>query len=155
MKLILEPLDPRELSVRVDGEHRYDLAYVPFDYPDDWYPFGLAAFLDPTAADRGGRNYTGFLAPGTSPGEEERNLGGELAGLVEHRDFAGEIAGRTKRIHELCNETMPFVPLWQLDRHMLVSTGLKVFVDDSPSPAPVQVLDPTVLFSNVARWRLE
>lgn len=155
LTLTLEAVEPRDLLGRVQDQHRYDLAYLPFDYPDDWYPFGLAAFLDPTAADRGGRNYTGFLAPGTNAGEEEQTLKGELAGLLEHRDFAGEITGRTKRVHELCNETMPFVPLWQLDRHMLVSTGLKVFVDDSPSPSPVQVLNPTVLFSNVARWRLD
>jgi hypothetical protein len=47
------------------------------------------------------------------------------------------------------------VPLWQVDRHMLVNSGLRVFVDDSIEPAPYHVLNPSVLFHNVGRWRLE
>jgi ABC-type transport system substrate-binding protein len=155
LKLILEPLDPRELSVRVNGEHRYDLAYVPFDYPDDWYPLGLAGMLDPTAAGAGGRNFTGYGAADTNPGEDDQVLKGELAALVAYQDYSGQLLPRAHRIHGLFNEVVPFVPLWQLDRHLLVSTGLKVFVDGGTEPSPVQVLNPTVLFHNVARWKLE
>ncbi|MDB5307880.1 MAG: extracellular solute-binding protein [Gemmataceae bacterium] len=153
--LILDPIEPRKLLLQTREEFRFDLAYMPYDYPDDWYPFGLASFLDPATAGRDGRNYTGFLSAGTNPDAEGRALGGELAGLVEHRDFAGQIAPRAGRIHKLFNEAVPFVPLWQLDRHMLVHTGLKVFVDDAVDPSPPQLLNPTVLFHNVARWRLE
>jgi len=155
LTLLLDPLAPRELLGRVEAEHRYDLAYVPFDYPDDWHPFGLAAYLDPAAAGRDGRNVTGFLSAGTNPDGADRALNGELAGLREHRDFAGDLVPRARRLHEAFNDCVPFVPLWQLDRHALVYTGLKVYVDDGPDPVSAQVLNPTVLFHNVARWRLE
>lgn len=153
--LTLEPLAPREFIRRVEEEHRYDLAYMPFDYPDNWHPYGLAAFLDSSAAGRDGRNVTGYLSPGTNSDVEDRSLGGELAGLLEHQDFAGDIAPRATRIHKLFNDCTPFVPLWQLDRHMLVSSGLKVSLDDSANSVSPEVLDQTVLFQNVARWRLE
>src|SRR5207248_1731148 len=44
--LNLEAVPLRDLVVRVQDEHRYDLAYVPLDYPDDWHPFALGAMLD-------------------------------------------------------------------------------------------------------------
>ena len=53
------------------------------------------------------------------------------------------------------NESVPFVPLWHLDRHSLVYAGLKVYVDESNTPASLHILDPSALFANVARWRLE
>ena len=151
----LQPLEPAELHRLVFSEHRYDLAYVPYDFADDWHPLGLAAMLDPGAANPGGRNFTEYLAPGVNAQVQDRDLGTELAGLLEHRDFAGDIAPRAARIHRMFNDCMPFVPLWQLDRHMLVNTGLKVFVDDAIEPSPLQVLNPSLLFQNVARWRLE
>ena len=155
LTLVLDPLPARELLLRTEEERRFDLAYVPFDYPDDWHPFGLAAFLDPAAAGRGGRNLTGFLAPDTTPDAADRALGGELAGLLVHRDYAGDTAPRAARIHTQFNDSVPFVPLWQLDRHTLVHGSVKVFTDDGPDPVLPSVLDPTVLFQNVARWRLE
>jgi ABC-type oligopeptide transport system substrate-binding subunit len=155
LTVILDPLPPRDFLRRLEEEHRYDLAYIPFDYPDDWYPFGLASFLDPAAAGRSGRNVTGFLSPGTSAGTAEQALGSELAALREHRDFRGDLAPRAERIHRMFNESVPFVPLWHLDRHSLVYTGLKVYVDESNTPASAHILDPAALFANVARWRLE
>jgi ABC-type oligopeptide transport system substrate-binding subunit len=157
LKLVikLQPLEPREFHRIVFGERRYDLAYVPYDFPDDWHPLALAAMLDPTAVGSGGRNFTEYLAPGVNAQEADRTLGAELASILEHRDFAGEILPRARRIHQMFNDTMPFIPLWQLDRHMLVNSSLKVFVDDGPEPAPYHVLNPSVLFHNVGRWRLE
>lgn len=155
LTLILEPHEPRELHRLVFNEHRYDLAYVPYDFADDWHPLGLAAMLDPGAAIPGGRNFTEYLATGTNSQPEDRDLGNELAAQLDYRDFEGQIKPRTRRIHQLFNDRMPFVPLWQLDRHMLVNTGLRVFVDDSTEPSPIQSLNPTVLFQNVGRWRIE
>jgi hypothetical protein len=155
MVIALEPLLPRDFLRRVEEEHRYDLAYMPFDYPDDWYPFGLAAFLDPMAADRNGRNVTGFASPGTSSDAADLDLGRQLAALREHRDFSGDLAPRAERIQRMFNESVPFVPLWHLDRHSLVYSGLKIVVDDSNKPVSAHLLDPSVLFHNVARWRLE
>ncbi len=151
----LDPQTPRDLLRLVESEHLYDLAYLPFDYPDDWYPYGLAAFLDHTAAERDGRNITGFLSPGANPDQDDRILDGELAGVLEHGDFTKDIAPRAARIHNAFNDSVPFIPLWQLDRQMLVYGGLKVFVDDTDEPASPHLLNQTVLFHNVARWRLE
>ncbi|MBX9623614.1 MAG: hypothetical protein K2X82_07350 [Gemmataceae bacterium] len=155
LTLTPEPIPARELMKRVEDESRYDLAYLPFEYPDDWYPYGLAAFLDPAAAGRGGRNWTGFLSAQTNPDEQDRILGGELAALLLHKDYTGELLHRAKEIHGLFNEAVPFVPLWHLDRHMIVHSGLKVFLDDSAEPAPPSLLNQSTLFQNVARWRLE
>jgi ABC-type transport system substrate-binding protein len=151
----LDPVPPRELVRRVEEEHRYDLAYVPFDYPDDWHPFGLAAFLDPTAAGREGRNWLGYLDPATNPDAEDLRLGRMLAELRGHRDYAGALVPSVRKAHDLFNECMPFIPLWQLDRHAVVHTGLKIFVGDAAEPSNPRVLNPTVLFHNVARWRLD
>jgi len=155
LTLKLQPLEPRELHRLVFSEHRYDLAYVPYDFPDDWHPLALAAMLDRGAANPGGRNFTEYLAPGTNFQEADLNLGGDLARILEYRDFEREIQPRARRIHQLFNDTMPFIPLWQLDRHMLVNSGLRVFVDDTIEPSPYHVLNPSVLFHNVGRWRLE
>ena len=116
---------------------------------------GVGQFTGREAAGAGGRNITGFRSADTQPGDEERNLGSELEGLVAFRDFATQIVPRARRIHDAFNDCVPFVPLWHLDRHTLVHTGLKVYVDDAVAPSHFQVLNPTVLFQNVGRWRLE
>ncbi|HEX4611743.1 MAG TPA: ABC transporter substrate-binding protein, partial [Urbifossiella sp.] len=155
LKIELDPRPPREFLRHVESEQRYDMAYVPFDYPDDWHPFGLAAYLDPDAATRDGRNVCGYLSGGTNPDADDRILGGELAAFREHRDYAGDLAPRAARVHTMFNDRMPFVPLWQLDRHTLVSGKLKVFTDDTADPVPPYLLNPTGLFQNAARWKLE
>ncbi|MBX9579849.1 MAG: hypothetical protein K2X87_06030 [Gemmataceae bacterium] len=149
------PTPRRLLFQHVEEEHLYDLAYVPLEYPDDWYPFGLAAFLDPAAAGRGGRNWTGFGSAQADPDKEDRELVADLTALLEHRDFEKELLPRARRIHDAFNQCVPFIPLWQTDRHMLVHAGLEVYLDDGPDPAPPALLNQSVLFQNVARWRLE
>jgi ABC-type oligopeptide transport system substrate-binding subunit len=152
------PLARGDLHRQVEEEGRYDLAYVPLEYPDDWYPFGLAAFLDPKAAGRGGRNWTGFGVLQNNPDKEDLELVADLTALVEHRDFEKELLPRARRLHDAFNQCVPFVPLWHLDRHMLVHAGLKVYLDDGPdplTPKDLPLLNQSVLFQNVARWRLE
>jgi ABC-type oligopeptide transport system substrate-binding subunit len=155
LTLELEPREPRDFLRHVESEQRFDIAYMPFDYPDDWHPFGLAAFLDPDAAGRDGRNVTGFLSLGTNPDEKDRELGGELAAFREHRDYAGDLAPRAQRVHTQFNERMPFVPLWQLDRHTLVSGKLRVVLDETGDVVTAERLNPAVLFHNAARWKME
>jgi ABC-type transport system substrate-binding protein len=152
LKVLLEPLPARDLMLRVEDEQRYELAYVSFDYPDEWYPFALGAMLDPAAAARGGRNWFAFGAKGADA--EDQRLVRLLEELRDHRDFA-QLKAKTDEVHKLFNECVPFIPLWQLDRHTLVHNAVKVYTDDSDVPVSPRVLDPTTLFQGVARWRLE
>ncbi len=154
--LILEPVAPRELLRRVEVENRYDLAYMAFDYRDEWYPQILGSFLDPTAAVQGGRNYLGYLANGSStPAEEDLRLSRSLAECRLYRDPQNKLSPLTQRIHQQFNDAVPFIPLWQLDRHMVISTAVKVFLDGQVDEAPAKLLNPTTLFDSVGRWRLE
>ncbi len=154
LTILLEPIPMRDLMLRVEDEHRYDLAYVPFEYPDDWYPYALGAMLDPLAADRGGRNWTGFLRQNTGADDQDTRLGQLLNELRAFRDF-GQLSAKTAEVHKLFNECVPFIPLWQLDRHILVHNAVKVYVDDSETPVSPRVLNPTTLFQGIAKWRLE
>jgi ABC-type oligopeptide transport system substrate-binding subunit len=151
----LNRMPMRDLITRVEGEHRFDLAYVPFDYPDDWHPFGLGAALDPGAAGRGGRNWFSFLAKDTNPDASDLRPGQMLNEIRGYRDFAGQLVPRAHEASKLFNDCVPFAPLWQLDRHTVVSNALKVVVDDSAESVSPRVLNPTVLFQGVARWRLD
>jgi ABC-type oligopeptide transport system substrate-binding subunit len=144
----------RDLLIRVQDEHRYDLAYVPFDYPDDWHPYALGAALDPAAAGRGGRNWFSFLTPATNPTADDQQLGQVLSVVRQHRDPSRLVSQAIEAARHF-NESLPFIPLWQLDRHTVVHNSLKVFLDESPEPASPRLLNPTTLFQGVARWRLE
>ena len=154
LTISLEALPVRDLLLRVEDEHRYDLAYVPFEYPDDWYPYALGAMLDPQAAERGGRNWMGFLQKGTGADDQDGRLGQLLTELRAYRDFS-QVATKSVEVHKLFNESVPFVPLWQLDRHILVHNSVKIYVDDTDTPVSPRALNPTTLFQGIARWRLE
>ena len=154
VSLQLEPLPPAELYRQVVDEHRYDLAYLPFDYRDDLYPLDLASFLDPTAAGPGGRNVCGYLAGGAGGTKEDDDLGRKLAEVPLYRD-PNRLSALARDLHKRCNDAVPFVPLWNLDRHMVVSTVVKVFLDGRPEEVSPGLLDQTTLFRSVGRWRME
>ena len=153
INLDAQPMD--KLMRKVQDEHSYDLAYIPFDYPDDWFPFALGAALDPNADQAGGRNWFGFLAPNTKPDADDQELGRALTKMRQYRDFAGALAPQSSAVSKLFNESLPFIPLWQLDRHMVVSKRVKISVDDSNEPVNPKLLNQTVLFQGVGRWRVE
>ena len=73
---------------------------------------------------------------------------------------AKERSFRRKRRQTICElqrrfvEAMPFIPLWQLDRHMVVSTKLKISFDDAADSANPKWLSPDEPFAGVARWKL-
>jgi hypothetical protein len=143
-----------ELRTRVEQQGRYELAYLPFDYPDLWHSHTLAALLDPSAGG-GGRNFLRYMTKGTSPTRADEGLAEALAELQTHRDSEGEIKKASKQVWDRFQDATPFVPLWQLDRHMVISTSLKVYFDGRAKEVPYDQLDPITLFSNVSRWKLE
>ena len=155
LKVEPEGVTPVELRTRVEQQGRYELAYLPFDYPDIWHAHTLAALLDPSAAGGGGRNFLRFMAKGAAPSRADERLAEALAELKTHRDSEGEIKKAGREVWDHFLEATPFVPLWQLDRHMVVSTSLKVYFDDGGEAGPYERLDPITLFSNVGRWKLE
>lgn len=150
-----EGVSPVELRTRVEQQGRYELAYLPFDYPDIWHAHAVAATLDPTAAGNGGRNFLSYRTKGTTPSGADDGLTEALADLKAHRDSEGEIKKASREVAERFVEAMPFIPLWQLDRHTVFTGGVKVYFDGRTKEVPYEQLDPITLFSNVSRWKLE
>jgi peptide/nickel transport system substrate-binding protein len=152
LTLDLKPLPPAELWEVTTRTHAFDLAYLPFDYHDDWYPLRLSRFLDPSAADSGGRNICGYLTPDSLPTQEDDELGRLLAEVRLHRDFEGQLLPKAHEIHRRFVARMPFIPLWRLDRHMVIATSVKVRLDGWTTETPAELLDPSRLFSGIALW---
>jgi peptide/nickel transport system substrate-binding protein len=155
-KLTINPegVPTPELYRRVTEEFAFDLAYLPFEYPDDLYPFGLSAFLDPMASERGGRNYMAALGKGIPLAPDDEQLGRRLAEVRTHAD-PGRISAATAEIARKFNDSAPFVPLWQLDRHTVVSTQLKIYYEDRAEPASARLFPAARLFAEVGRWRVD
>lgn len=131
----------------------YDLALTTFDYRDDLY--SLAGLLDPEAAAREGRNYLGYLAPGTNPAEADRRLRRLIEETRVYRDFTKQVKEKTWDIHSLFNQRVPFIPLWQLDRYMVVHRDLEIYFDNPDAQIPPDRLDPATVFTGVESWRLK
>jgi ABC-type transport system substrate-binding protein len=166
-----EGVTPVDLRTRVEQQGRYELAYLPFDYPDIWHAHTLAAALDPTAAGGGGRNYFHYRAKGTVPSRADDGLTDATAELKLHRDSEGEVKKAGREVFERFNEAVPFIPLWQLDRHTVFSSAVRPAFDTTDDDALLGLvsgaqlpsvlgrryrqIDPITLFGNVSRWRIE
>ena len=145
----------RELLIRVEDEHRYDLAYVPFDYPDDWHPFALAARARPG----GGRARRAELVQ-LPHGRHEPGGRGSAARAGAERTPApprlrGKLAAQAAEAGKLFNESPAVHPAVATRPPHGRPQRLKVYVDDTTEPVNPRVLNPTTLFQGVARWRLE
>lgn len=128
---------------------------MTFDYRDDWFPLALAQFLDPTAAGDNGRNYTGYLEKSSNPTADDSKFGRLLADAKQTRDTDGKLKPLSQDLFTRFNEVVPFVPLWQIDRHMVVSTKLKIhFAGRLESVLPRQ-LNTGVFFNSVGNWKLD
>jgi ABC-type oligopeptide transport system substrate-binding subunit len=137
IELVLKSCTPAELRRAVEIEHSYQLAYYHWDFADESY--WLWPLFDPKSAGPGGRN---FLGP-TTDGSLE-NL---FHQVTAHREFS-KIQWLTQQIHRHIHDTMPLIPLWQLDTH--------IAIHDSLRPAqPAEQLDALQLFAHLARWKLE
>jgi len=153
LSISLEAVPPAEFYRRVYQEHRFELAYLTHDYSSDWSAHELAALLDPTVATADGRNCFSYRVKSTNPTTEDDRFGQLLADVRTSRD-PERVRTLAAEIHRRFNETVPFLPLWQIDMHMAVSNKLRISFDGTTTLLP-KYLDPVRLFQGAARWRME
>ncbi len=137
----------------LQDDHDFDLAYCPFDYKDDL--FWLGGLLDRTAGGRGGRNFLGYLADGSNAQLDDNDLRLTLDEIRAHRDFRDKYRELTWKAHQKFLDRMPFVPLWQIDRHMIVREGLEMYWDDPTEKVRPDLVDPASVFLGIESWRLK
>jgi ABC-type oligopeptide transport system substrate-binding subunit len=127
------PLPPAELRKAVT-ERDYDLLYTRVGRLDD--PVRLALFFDrqEDATRTGSSNFLGC---------EDDKLHELLRTAVQHRQFS-VLQESMQAIHVHLYETMPAIPLWQLDTHVLVHPSLRT-----------PPLDAQAVFANVREWKLD
>lgn len=132
VKIALKGVTPRELKSDVEVAPRYDLAYYSYDFPSD--AFWLWPLFDPDGTGAKGTNYMGYA----NDGRVEQLF----RDLNAHRDFR-KLRDAAHTLHgELFNK-MPLIPLWQLDRHVVLSKTVQ-----APS------FDPLLIFADIEKWRL-
>jgi ABC-type transport system substrate-binding protein len=144
--LDLKALPLRSLVEAVEAEQDFELAYCCYDYPDP--TFCLWPLLDSRSTQPGGRNYMGYVNA-----EMERLF----RIVVGHRDF-NEVRRHTHMIHRrFARRDVPFVPLWQLDRHFAFNSDVRL--SDGSRELPVAAgtalpLDPLRIFATAGSWRV-
>ena len=120
-------LPPAELRKAMQARD-FDLLYTSAANLDD--PVRLALFFDGKAD----ANLVG--------NDQDVKLQVLLQGAVKHRQFSVAQAN-LQAVHAHLYETMPVVPLWQLDVHVLTQPGLRM-----------PPLDSSNVFARVREWRL-
>ncbi|MBI1832698.1 MAG: hypothetical protein HYR84_14755 [Planctomycetes bacterium] len=127
-----QALPPHDLR-RVLHRRDYDLLYITVDDLDD--PVRLALFFDRQADARnaGGSNILAY---------DDDKLQGLLRGVLQYRQFA-VVQENMQAIHAHLDLTMPAIPLWHLDVHVLVHRSLE-------TPA----IDPRAAFAKVRAWNI-
>jgi ABC-type transport system substrate-binding protein len=137
--LVPTPRSAYDLHQDVEVAHDYDLAYYWWDFSDESY--WLWPLFDPRATD--GRNFLGYT------GEEavDPSLESLFRKVMSHRNFA-TVQDLTHQIHRQVFESMPLIPLWQLDTLMATGNGLAF---QEPSEPPRKI-DPLLIFTDVERW---
>jgi peptide/nickel transport system substrate-binding protein len=136
VQIELLPLPAPKLHQDVFVDFDYDLAYVPYDFNDT---YSLGGLLDPDAVGRGERNFLGYTPDATA-----RDL---LTSIRSTRNFTAVKSWSQMFYNSFNNDQMPFVPLWQLDFHLIVNQNLK------PMPQAVD-LDPLTIFDQCEEWRI-
>jgi ABC-type transport system substrate-binding protein len=105
----------------------FDLLYWYYDYPNE--SMSLAPFLDPT------HNFMGY--------KPETDLDTPFRKLLSRSDFS-EIRRLNHDLHEKFITRMPFIPLWQLDRHIAVHRTVRF-----------DHIHPIAIFNDPARWSFD
>jgi ABC-type oligopeptide transport system substrate-binding subunit len=117
-------------------EHNYDLAYMAYDYRNDIY--SLRALFDAEATGRGERDFLGYVP--------DSRISQLMDRINSTRDW-GKVTEAAHQLADPFEAAMPFIPLWQLDFHVVKSQKLET------APATGE-LDPRTIFDMVEEWRL-
>ena len=153
MEIELKGVPGDKFHRMLDDDHDYDLAYCSFDYKDDL--FWLGGLLDRNAGGRGGRNFLGYLTDGSNAQLDDNDLRLTLEEIRSHRDFRDKYRELTWKVHQKFLGRMPFVPLWQIDRHMVVHQGLEMYWDEPGIIVNPDRVDPANVFLGIEGWRLK
>ena len=92
---------------------------------------------------------------GTNPTEADRRLRRLIDEAGKSRNFSKIVQQKTWDIHALFNQRMPFVPLWQLDRFMVVHKDLEMYFDPQEAAVGTEQLNPATVFTGVEMWRIK
>jgi ABC-type transport system substrate-binding protein len=123
--------------------HDYDLAYYSWDYANDAY--WLWPLFNRRAVE--GTNFLLYT------GDEQLDppLESLFRKVMSHRDFA-TVQDLTHQIHRQIFESMPIIPLWQLDTLVAIGNGLTFAGDKTTTPWKI---DPLLIFTDVEQWQLK
>ena len=135
----LKPIavDASKFYEEVVFNNDFELAYCHYDYPNDW--FSPAGLIDPPARGHGGRNFMGYVPPYA--------LQELLTRCQDRRDF-GVVRRAMQQLDASFRTEMPFIPLWHLDTHALLATGLTTV-------PPAALLDPLAPFTHIEQWTVK
>ena len=78
-----------------------------------------------------------------------------LSDIRAHRDFRSFVQEQTWKVHSKFLTRMPFVPLWQLDRNVVVHRGLEMFLDDPTEVVAPSRINPASALMGIELWRLK
>jgi ABC-type transport system substrate-binding protein len=141
VKIKRVPTPPRQLHDDVEVTHSYDLAYYHWDHSSEAY--WLWPLFDPRPDGHGGpRNFLGC--------QNDAELLGLLERSMAVRQFS-TLQSIYHQLHQHLYDTMPLIPLWQLETHVAVarqvwSKGKMLTKED---------LDPLALFVGAESWQLQ
>jgi ABC-type transport system substrate-binding protein len=153
VEIVPEGIDPDNFYGKLNNGLSYQLAYCSYDYKDDLY--WLGSLLDRSAAVQGGRNFLAYLAEGTNPQTDDNDLRIALDEIRTHRNFRDKVRAETWKAHGKFLDRMPFVPLWQIDRHIIAHQGLEMILSDTGEKLSDKLIDATNVFNGVESWRLK
>ena len=123
---------PEQLHREVEIDHDYQLAYYHHDFANE--SFWLWPLFH-SGGDGAAENFLGYKNDG--------ELAGLLRKLMGHRN-PRVLQDLAWQIQQHCFDKVPFVPLWQLDTHLVTRRNLAL-------PAE---LDPLAIFRDVEEWQL-
>lgn len=131
--LTIQAVAPQSLNEIVERRHSFELAYWRHDFDDE--TFWMWPLLDPEDAEAGGANFLGFV-----PDKDLRDL---FHRMLTRKQFT-EIRQAMYEIDEYFHRQVVFIPLWQIEPYVAVTSKLKF-----------TRLDPVRLFDSIEDWSLQ